>query len=106
MDTLFISNETQKSLLEYCSEELITEVLGHFAKKGEIVVNDTFEKPIRGFLTADYWVITDYIKDDTIEYRKKATVQNLCPIVLKNYCTFATSNNEKVMNHSFKIQTL
>lgn len=30
MDTLFISNETQKSLLEYCSEELITEVLGHF----------------------------------------------------------------------------
>lgn len=74
MDTLFISNKTRKRLLKYCSEALITEVLEDFAKKGEIVVNDTFEKPVRGFLTADYWVITDYIKDDTIEYRKKVAV--------------------------------
>lgn len=68
MDVLYLSQETANKLTKYCESCLIKEVLGHFAKNAKIVEKDNDSHP------SQLWNITEYINDDTIEYRKKVSV--------------------------------
>lgn len=68
MDILYISPKTKQELSQYCETELVTEVLDHFATKGTIVTKKNAAFPNRT------WIITDYIKDDTLEPKRKLAV--------------------------------
>ena len=68
MDILYLSQETASELHQYCERRLLAEVMEHFAKNGKIVNKDYNGHPSR------LWDITEYINDDTIEYRKKLSV--------------------------------
>lgn len=68
MDILYISPSTSQELTRYCDDNLIAEVTGHFAKNAKVMEKDNNTHPSR------WWVVTDYITDETTEFRKKASV--------------------------------
>lgn len=68
MDILFISPKTGRELTQYCESELLIEVMEHFANNGNIVEKKDSEHPNR------WWVITDFISNNTIDNRKKFSV--------------------------------
>ena len=68
MDILYISPETKEKLYCYCDENLVTKVLNHFATKGIIVSQNNDKSPNRT------WIVSDYLKEDTIERKKKLAV--------------------------------
>ena len=68
MDILYISNEVSKKLAQYCDDNLLVKVIEHFAKNGKIVYKDNNGQPSR------WWVVTDFIKDGTINQRQKVAV--------------------------------
>ncbi len=68
MDILFISPKTGMELTQYCESELLIEVMEHFANNGNIVEKKDSEHPNR------WWVITDFISNNTIDNRKKFSV--------------------------------
>lgn len=68
MDILYISQQAKKDLEQYCNQELIDFVIDHFGKNDKIIEKKDNEKPSR------WWVITDYISDNTIDSRKKLSV--------------------------------
>lgn len=65
MDILYISPKVVSELTNYCENALLLEVIEHFAQKAKVIEKDNDTHPSR------WWVITDYITDDTIEHRKK-----------------------------------
>lgn len=68
MDTLYISPSAEYELTKYCESNLLVEVMEHFAANAVIITRDSDSQPSR------WWVITDYIKDNTIDCRKKLSV--------------------------------
>ena len=68
MDLLYISPRAAHELTNYCVSDLLIEVTEHFVKNAPIIAKDNNSRPSR------WWVITDYIKDSTIERRKKLSV--------------------------------
>ena len=68
MDILYISPKAGNDLTKYCESSLLIEVLEHFAKNAIIIAKDNNSHPSR------WWVITDYINDETIDLRKKISV--------------------------------
>ena len=68
MDILYISPTVASELGHYCESSLLIEVMEHFAKNAIIITKDNNSRPSR------WWVVTDYINDETIEFRKKISV--------------------------------
>ena len=68
MDILYLSPQASHELTQYCESELILFVLEHFSINGKIIEKKDDEQPSR------WWIITDYITDKTIDYRKKLSV--------------------------------
>ena len=68
MDLLYISPQVAKELTNYCDGNLLKEVTEHFARNAKVYEKDSNSHPSR------WWVITDYINDNTIDYRKKMAV--------------------------------
>lgn len=68
MDLLYISPQAAKELTNYCDGNLLKEVTEHFARNAKVYEKDNNSHPSR------WWVITDYINDNTIDYRKKMAV--------------------------------
>ena len=68
MDLLYITPSSAHELTNYCESNLLNEVMEDFLKNAEIIVKDNNSNPSR------WWIITDYITDDTIPYRKKMSV--------------------------------
>ena len=68
MDLLYITPSSAHELTDYCESNLLNEVMEDFLKNAEIIVKDNNSKP------SMWWIITDYISDDTIPYRKKMSV--------------------------------
>ena len=68
MDLLYITPSSAHELTNYCESDLLIEVMEHFLKNAKIIVKGNNSKPTR------WWIITDYITDDTISYRKKMSV--------------------------------
>lgn len=68
MDILYITPSAARELTNYCESDLLIEVTEHFAKNAVIIAKDNSSKPSK------WWDITNYIKDDSIAYRKKISV--------------------------------
>jgi len=68
MDILYITPSAAHELTNYCESDLLIEVTEHFAKNAVIIAKDNNSRPSK------WWDITDYIKDDSIAYRKKMAV--------------------------------
>lgn len=69
MDILYISPSAVYELAKYCEINLLVEVMKRFATNASIIVTENNKNhPTR------WWVITDYLKDDTIDCRKKLSV--------------------------------
>lgn len=68
MDILYISAKAKKELLQYCEEDLVNYVFTDFQKTGEIIEKEEGDKPYR------LWIITDYVKRNDIDIRKKFSV--------------------------------
>lgn len=68
MDILYLSPQASHELTQYCESELLLSVLEHFANNGKIVEMKNEEQPSR------WWIITDYITNNTIDYRNKLSV--------------------------------
>ncbi len=68
MDILYITPRAAHQLTAYCESNLLIEVTEHFAKNAVIIAKDNDSRPSK------WWNITDYIKDNSIEYRKKMAV--------------------------------
>lgn len=68
MDILYISQTAESELAQYCENNLIAEVKADFTKNAIIITKDNNSRPSR------WWVVTDYINDETIEFRKKISV--------------------------------
>jgi hypothetical protein len=68
MDILYISSKAREYLLQYCDEELVNYVFADFQKTGKIVDKEEGDEPYR------LWIITDYIKRNDINVRKKLAV--------------------------------
>jgi hypothetical protein len=68
MDILYISSKAREYLLQYCDEELVNYVFADFQKIGKIVDKEEGDEPYR------LWIITDYIKRNDIDVRKKLAV--------------------------------
>ena len=68
MDILYITPSAAHELTKYCESELLIKVTEHFAKNAVIIAKDNNSRPSK------WWDITDYIKDDSIAYRKKMSV--------------------------------
>ena len=68
MDILYLSEKASIELTQYCENDLILKVLEHFAMKAKIIPQDNGSRPSR------WWIITDYLNDNTIDYRKKIAV--------------------------------
>lgn len=68
MDILYISPQTARELTMYCESDLLIEVMGHFAQNAKVIEKDNETHPSR------WWIVTDYISNQTIESRKKLAV--------------------------------
>lgn len=68
MDILYLSPQASHDLTHYCESELILFVLKHFALNGKIIEKKDDEQPSR------WWIITDYITNNTIDSRNKLAV--------------------------------
>lgn len=68
MDILYISQTAESELAQYCENNLIAEVKADFTKNAIIITKDNNSRPSR------WWGVTDYINDETIEFRKKISV--------------------------------
>lgn len=68
MDVLYLSPKASHALTQYCERELILHVLEDFAINGKIIETQDNEQPSR------LWIITDYITNNTINYRNKLAV--------------------------------
>lgn len=68
MDILYLSPQASHELTQYCESELLLSVLEHFANNGKLVEKKNEEQPSR------WWIITDYITNNTIDYRNKLSV--------------------------------
>ena len=68
MDILYITPSAAHELTNYCESDLLIEVTEHFARNALIIAKDNNSRPSK------WWNITDYIKDDSIAFRKKMAV--------------------------------
>ena len=68
MDILYITPSAAHELTNYCDSDLLIEVTEHFARNALIIAKDNDSRPPK------WWNITDYIKDDSIAFRKKMAV--------------------------------
>ncbi len=68
MDILYITPQTKEQLLDYCEIDLIDTVLNHFGSVSRIQLQKDGMTPSR------YWIITDYITNQTINSRTKLSV--------------------------------
>lgn len=68
MDILYLSPQSSHELTQYCESNLILSVLGHFTSNGKIIEKKNEEQPSR------WWIITDYISNNTINSRNKIAV--------------------------------
>lgn len=68
MDILYISPKVARELTNYCESNLLLEVTEHFSQNAKVIEKDNNSHPSR------WWVITDYINDESIDYRKKMSV--------------------------------
>ena len=68
MDILYLSSQTSHEHTRYCEEELILQVLEHFALNAKIIEEQ--DKKRHSCL----WIITDYITDNAINCRNKLSV--------------------------------
>jgi hypothetical protein len=68
MDILYLSAQTSHELTRYCENELILQVLEHFALNGKIIEEQDNKRH------SCLWIITDYITNNTINCRNKLSV--------------------------------
>lgn len=68
MDILYITPKTGIELTQYCESDLLIQVLEHFASNGKVIAKNDDEKPSR------WWIITDYISNNTIDSKNKLAV--------------------------------
>ena len=68
MDILYLSDKAAQELTQYCESSLLKLVIEHFAINGKIIHKKNDEQPSR------WWVITDYISNETINSKDKLAV--------------------------------
>ncbi len=67
-DILYITEFTIRKMYELCDVDLVKKTLCHFHQVGEIVIKNDNEKPSK------WWIITNYITNNTIEERHLLSV--------------------------------
>jgi hypothetical protein len=67
MDILYITPEIKQEMLKYCEQELIDFVFDNFVEQGGNII-------IKKDGPSRWWIITDYIKNTSIEKFQKLAV--------------------------------